>query len=518
MAVIARYSSPRVRHSIDAPGDLVDADRRRGTPLAISFIGCGLAILLAVALFACASAARDPAPAVVAPRDAVDRYVDAEMRQRGIPGVAVGVVRAGEIVKLAGYGVATLDHDVPVTPQTVFSIASVDKQFTALAVMLLVEDDKVSLDQPIGRYLDEVPPSWNSIHVRHLLTHTSGLGDVAQAVADAPRVYTRYTTRDLLERILSSHPDSPPGTQWRYSGDAFLLLQLLVERVSGVEYHQFLTTRVLQPLEMTNTRFLRPLEVRRHRATHYERSSTGNLQVYPFLLTDWDLWNDLGMSITDFAKWAAALDSGRLLRPASFRAMWSPAVLRDGKPVQFRALTESFNSYGFGWILGAFRGHRTISHAGYAGAAILRLPDDGVSVVVLTNLTRDSGSNPQGLALGIAGYYVPEVSWLALKAVPDPTPGVTDELLAELRRLGDGRPASDRYTPEFRSLVEAQAPGFQAEARRLGTLESLTLLEASSEGGTRLLLYRANYSRGRMFLRIRLTDRNLIDRIQIDWI
>ena len=124
------------------------------------------------------------------------------MRQRGIPGVAVGVVRGGEIIKLAGYGMATLDHDVPVTARTVFSIASVDKQLTALAVMLLVEDHKVSLDQPISRYLAEVPPSWNGIHVRHLLTHTSGLGDAAQEVADAPLVYTRYTTSDLLGRIL----------------------------------------------------------------------------------------------------------------------------------------------------------------------------------------------------------------------------------------------------------------------------------------------------------------------------
>ena len=204
--------------------------------------------------------------------------------------MAVGVVRAGEIVKLAGHGVATLDHDVPVTPQTVFSIASVDKQFTALAVMLLVEEHKVSLDEPIARYLAEVPASWNEIRVRHLLTHTSGLGDAAQDVADGPRVYTRYTTRDLVEGILRTHPDPPPGTRWRYSGDGFLLLQLLVERVSGVEYHQFLTTRIFQPLEMTDTRFLRPQEVRRHRATHYERGSTGNLQVYPYLLTDWDLW------------------------------------------------------------------------------------------------------------------------------------------------------------------------------------------------------------------------------------
>ena len=480
-----------------------------------SFGSCSLAILLSLD-----SGWAPPvrAPAAPVSRDDVDTYIDGEMRQRGIPGVAVGVVRGGELIKLAGYGMATLDHDVPVTAGTVFSIASVDKQLTALAVMLLVEDHKVSLDQPISRYLAEVPSSWNGIHVRHLLTHTSGLGDAAEEVADAPRVYTRYTTSDLLGRILNTHPHSSPGTRWRYSNDGFLLLQLLVERVSGVEYQQFLTTRVLQPLEMTDARPLRPLEVRRHRATHYERVATGRLRVYPYLSTDWDLWNDFGMSIADFAKWATALDSGRLLSSASFKAMWSPAVLRDGKPVQFRALTEAFNSYGFGWILGAFRGHRTISHAGYAGAAILRLPDDGVSVVVLTNLTRDSGSNPQGLALGIAGHYVPGISWLALRAIPDPAPAVTADLLEELRRLGDGRPALKRYTPEFWSLVEETAPGFQVEARRLGTLESLTLLEANGGAGPRLLLYRANYSRGRLFLRLRLTGRGLIDGIQVDWV
>ena len=340
-----------------------------------------LAILLTLALFRSAQPAR--APATAAPeRDEIDRYVDGEMQQRGIPGVAVGVVRDGKIVKLAGYGVATLDHDVPVTPRTVFSIASVDKQFTAVAVMLLVEEHEVSLDEPIRRYLPEAPASWNEIRIRHLLTHTSGLGDAAQEVADARRVYTRYTTRDLLQGILSTRPDSPPGTRWHYSGDGFLLLQLLVERVSGLEYHQFLSPRVLQPLEMTDTRVLRPLDVRRHRATHYERGAAGTLQAYPYLLTDWDLRNDIGTTITDFATWAAALDSGQLLSTASFKEMWSPAVLSDGNPVQFRALTESFNSYGFGWILGTFRGHRTIAHAGYAGAAILRLPDDRVSIVV----------------------------------------------------------------------------------------------------------------------------------------
>jgi CubicO group peptidase (beta-lactamase class C family) len=480
---------------------------------------CGyrtVAILFAVGLSGCVRPASDPAPAV--PRDDVDRYVEGEIRQRGIPGVAVGVIRDGEIVKLAGYGLATLDHGVAVTPTTVFSIASVDKQFTALVVMLLVEEHKVSLDEPIGRYLPEVPVSWNGVQVRHLLTHTSGLGDVAQDVADAPRVYTRYTTRDLVQRILRTDPDSPPGTRWRYSNDGFLLLQLLVERVNGVGYHEFLRTRVLQPLQMNDTRLLRPFEIRKHRATHYERDFTGNLQIYSYLLTDWDLWNDIGTTIADFAKWAAALDSAMLLRPASFNQMWTPAVLRTGDRVQFQALTESFNSYGFGWILGTFRGHRTISHAGYAGAAILRLPDDGVSVVVLTNLTRDSGSNPQGLALGIAGYYVPGVSWLALKTAPDPSPSLTHELLRELRMLGDGRPTLERYTPTFRPLVDAQAAAFRTEAQRLGTLESLTLLEANGAAGTRLLLYRGNYSQGRLFLRIRLTEDNLIDRLQLDWV
>ena len=151
-----------------------------------SYGSCGLAVLLSLDLSGWAPPVRAQLPALS--RDDVDRYIDGEMRQRGIPGVAVGVVRSGEIIKLAGYGTVSLDHDVPVTARTVFSIASVDKQLTALAVMLLVEDHKVSLDQPINRYLAEVPSSWNGIHVRHLLTHTSGLGDATQEVADAPLV------------------------------------------------------------------------------------------------------------------------------------------------------------------------------------------------------------------------------------------------------------------------------------------------------------------------------------------
>ena len=154
------------------------------------------------------------------------------------------------------------------------------------------------------------------------------------------------------------------------------------------------------------------------------------------------------------------------------------------------ALTESFNSYGFGWILGAFRGHRTISHAGYAGAAILRLPDDGVSVVVLTNLTRDSGSNPQGLA-----RYSRSLCPGSLVA------GIESDCRSRARRDGGvaaGAEASGRR-PAHAGPIHAglsvagrgTSAGFQAEVRRLGTLESLTLLETNNEAGTQLLLYRA---------------------------
>jgi CubicO group peptidase (beta-lactamase class C family) len=376
--------------------------------------------------------------------DDVDQYVQSEMKARGIPGLALAVLRGGRIVKLSGYGVATLDHDVPVDSHTVFSIASVDKQFTATAVMLLVEEGKVSIDAPLSRYLNESPPSWAGIQIRHLLTHTSGLGDVPEG-ADG-RVSTRYTTRDLLRAIIVGAPDFPPGTRWQYSDAGYLLLQVVVERVTGMDYLQFLASRVLHPLAMTETRVLRPLEVRRHRATHYERDSTGKLQVYAFLLTDWDLWNDVGLSIADFAKWAAAMDSEKLLRPATFAQMWTPTVLQNGDTVAFHALTQSFDSYGFGWILGSFRGHTIISHAGFAGAAILRLPDDSVSVVVLTNLTRPSGSNPQGLALGIAGFYAAGVSWLSMQGIADPTPVTTEGLLREMRGLSQGRPTPERYT------------------------------------------------------------------------
>ena len=146
-----------------------------------------------------------------------------------------------------------IDHDVPVTPQTVFSIASVDKQFTALAVMLLVEEHKVSLDEPIGRYIAEVPASWNEIRVRHLLTHTSGLGDAAQEVADGPRS-TRATTRGGGHP--AHHPDPPPGTRWRSAAMGSCCSNSSSSESAGSSITSS-SRRVLQPLDMTDTRFLR---------------------------------------------------------------------------------------------------------------------------------------------------------------------------------------------------------------------------------------------------------------------
>jgi CubicO group peptidase (beta-lactamase class C family) len=452
---------------------------------------------------------------VSAQTDAVDDYIKSEMQKRRIPGLALAVVKEGKLVMAKGYGVASLEHEVPVTPQTVFAIASLDKQLTAMAVMMLVEEGKIGLDDHITKYFETPPDTWKNIEVRHLLTHTAGLQDDFIERVNG-RIFERYTNKQLFENATKLPVDFLPGEKFQYSDQGFFLLQLIVEKASGLPYRKFLSERICKPLEMTATYYLDQHEIIKNRATAYELDPDGRLRPERWRLIEFDLYNDVGSTVLDFAKWDAALYTEKLLKKSGRDRMWTPAKLNDGNTAYFNSLFRSNYSYGFAWMLGDFQGHRIIKHSGFTGVCIFRLPDDKTTVIVFTNLTMPSGSGPEGLALGIAGMYVPEVSWLAMKEKPDPEPQITRKLKDELLRLGKGQPDSSLYTPAFHLIVRAEAPAFQSHLKRLGALESLTFLDEESREGKRLLYYRAGYENGRLFLRITLNKEGLIERLQGD--
>lgn len=331
----------------------------------------------------------------VAHQDAASNYIHEEMQRQHIPGLALLVSRGGKIVRAEGFGLSNVELQVPVKPETIFQSGSVGKQFTGTAVMMLVEEDKVGLDDPLTKYFPDAPASWKEVTVRELLSHTAGFGDYPEKF-DFRKDWTEAELLKLVEGIPLAYP---PGTKWEYSNLGFLTLGILIHRVTGEFYGDFLQQRIFQPLDMNTTRIISEADIVPNRAAGY-RLVKGELKnqewVAPMVNTTAD--GSLYFSILDLAKWDAALYSEKLLKRSSLDQMWTPAKLKNGQPNK--------DGYGFGWFIGERHGHRVISHDGaWQGfkTAIARYLDDQLTVVVLTNLAE---AKPDEIAEHVADLYL----------------------------------------------------------------------------------------------------------------
>jgi CubicO group peptidase (beta-lactamase class C family) len=331
----------------------------------------------------------------------VDEFVSAELRAQRIPGIALAVVRDGKIVKAAGYGMANVELGVTTKPESIFQTGSVGKQFTATAVMMLVEEGKVGLDDKISKYFPDSPPAWKDITIRHLLTHTSGIPDyTSEKTGGAINMRVDYTEEELVKKIAALPLDFEPGEKWSYSNSGYLILGVLIHHVTGEFYGNFLQRRVFQPLQMTSTRIISESDIVPNRSAGY-RLVKGELKnqewVSPSLNTTAD--GALYTSVLDMAKWDAALYTEKLLKRSSFEQMWTSVKLNSGKTYP----------YGFGWSIADVNGHRLFEHGGaWQGFTmhISRYVDDRLTVVVMTNLDEDH-SHPGKIAHGVAALYIP---------------------------------------------------------------------------------------------------------------
>ncbi len=399
--------------------------------------------------------------------DKVDDYIRAEMKRRQIPGLALTVIKSGKVIKMKGYGLASVELNVPVTPDSVFELASLTKPFTATAIMLLVEEGKVGLDDKISKYLPNAPDAWSGITVRHLLTHTAGLKyDTVPRFAGSRLMDD--TTAVRLESA-SKHPlDFTPGERYQYSDTGYFLLGMIIEKAIGRRYHEFLTERIFEPLGMTATLVL----LRDQWATVKNRASHYTLREGKLARArrDWQIElsgsGGVGSTVKDLAKWDAALYTEKILKKSSLDQMWTPLKLNNG----FR------HSYGFGWELGEFRGHRLIQHGGATGVYLLRLPDDRLTVIVLANLTSSSGTNQRGIALTVAGHYIPVLLVSSLREQPDPDPQMTQRMRNVLSDIANGVKDSPHMTSGFQESVVAANAGHPSVRRYLKDLKSFTFL------------------------------------------
>src|SRR5215475_3106109 len=267
-----------------------------------------------------------------------DEYLQVEMKKRRIPGLALVIIKNGEVVKLQGYGLANLEHEAPVTPDTVFELASVTKQFTATAIMRLVEQGKLKLDDPITMRLPSAPATWNGITIRHLLTHTSGL---AGGFSGSPYDRTDVTTDRLFRSVRDAQMSSAPGTQFEYSDPGYFLLGMIIEKASGQRYQDFLAEQFFRPLEMTSTSIIDQWSVVRHRAAGYTIRNGQIINIRRIWQEELPShWGALS-TVRDFAQWDTALAAGRVVKEASLAEMWTSVKLKNGQSYP----------YGFGWMI-----------------------------------------------------------------------------------------------------------------------------------------------------------------------
>jgi CubicO group peptidase (beta-lactamase class C family) len=336
-----------------------------------------LAGLLASLALATAAQATDP------DGNAVERQVDtlfAPWTRPGTPGAVVEIIHDGKVVLSKGYGLADVEHDVPMTPATVMIAGSMSKQFTAFAIQLLAQDGKLTLDDDIRAWMPEVPDFGKRITIRHLLHHTSGLRDyfllLAIAGAHGDDVVTQ---EDALALVARQHAlNFAPGAELTYSNTGYLLLGVIVERVSGKPLADFARERIFTPLGMMHTRFLHGYgTLVPGRAPSYVGSAAEGYRH----MTLGDSADGAGGVVTtagDLALWDRNFYDGRVGGMALIERMQAVGVLNDGKPVD----------YASGLMIGEHHGRRMVWHSG-SGAGyqtmLARFPDQHLSVVVLAN-------------------------------------------------------------------------------------------------------------------------------------
>lgn len=300
---------------------------------------------------------------------------------QGSPGCAVGVLLEGGIVYAKGYGLASLEHGVPITPETVFDLGSTSKQITAAAIGLLALDGRLSLDDDVRKTLPEVPDYGTVITIRHLLTHISGLRDYTDLLFLIGKREEDVTTKADAFVILARQRslNFRPGAEYRYSNTGFFLASVIVERISGKTLREFARERIFQPLGMTRTQFLDDhTQVVPGRATGYAPRDGGGFKV---AMSNWEQAGDgsVQSSVADLARWAENFDTGKVGGRKLTDLLESPGRLLDGTPLH----------YGLGLALDEHRGQRLISHGGsWAGyrAMLMCFPAQRLAVATLCNI------------------------------------------------------------------------------------------------------------------------------------
>lgn len=420
---------------------------------------------------------------IVAYADKVDDYISGQMQKQHIPGLSLAVVRGGKILKAKGYGLANVELYIPATADTVYEIGSVTKQFTATAIMMLVEEGKIGLDEKITTYLTALPEGWKHVTVRQLLTHTSGIKGYT-GVPGFEKIMLVPASKEEVIKAVSTYPlKFPSGDSWEYSNTGYFLLGMIIEKASGKSYAEFLKKRIFSPLQMNSTRINHLHTIIPNRANGYEWKD-GALYNADFISMTWPFAAGAIVStVNDLAKWDAALYTDRLLKTASLQQMWTPVKLNSGNTF----------GYGFGWFVDKVKGHTHVSHSGSIPgftSHVTRFPEDKLTVVVLTNQM----DNAPRIGEAVAGMYLPVIAPPVYKPIVDKEPRMTVQFKKIMEQLAMDNLDKDRFTPEVATIISTQLKeGMRDRLHGLGPVQSIALVDRKEEGESRAYRYRVVY-------------------------
>ncbi len=403
----------------------------------------------------------------------IDKLAADALAQTGVPSASIAVVKDGKIVYLNAYGSARLEPKTPATSAMRYSIGSISKQFTALAMLLLQEQGKLSLDDKVGKFVPDLTRA-NEVTIRQLLSHTSGYQDYWPQDYVMPMMLQPVTAAKILDLWAHKPLDFDPGTKWQYSNTNYVIAGVIIEKVSGKPLLQFLQEKVFSPLGMASVANIDEKKLGDTDPTGYMRYALGPLRVSPKEGPGWLFAaGELAMTAEDLAKWNISIIDQKLLKPASYRELEREMQLNNGMGTR----------YGLGVSLATEAGHRAVSHGGEVSGFVsesIVFPDERVSVVALTN--QDASSAADDIAHGIVPLLFDQ---------NDPK---TPEKLEQAKKIFEGlqHGTIDRslFSDNANAYFSEQAlQDFATGLSPLGTPRQFTQVRQGLRGGMTLRVY-----------------------------
>ncbi|MGB6109582.1 MAG: serine hydrolase domain-containing protein [Acidobacteriaceae bacterium] len=406
-------------------------------------------------------------------RAKVDAIAQQVLATTGVPSASVGIVTNGKITFVKAYGKAQLDPTVEASPRMRYSIGSISKQFTATAILMLQQQGKLKLDDPISTWLPQLTRS-NEVTLREILSHTSGYQDYYAEDYSMLRMKNPTTADAIIDNWGKKPLDFDPGTQWQYSNTNFVIAGKIVEIVSGMPVMKFLQQNIFTPLQMTDVMNSDMHRLEQADAHGYIRYALGPLRPAPQDGSGWMFAaGELAMPVRDLLLWDIAMMNESLLQPASYKEMFTGVKLKDGEDTH----------YGLGVEISTRDGHLVISHSGEVSGFTsenMVLPQDKVAIAVFTNQE----------AVGAAGVIAGKIAAMLIGLPPNESKQSLDQARQIFIGLQQGKIDRSLFTENCNAYFDAQALGdFESSLKPLGAPIEFRQTAKESRGGMTFRVY-----------------------------